>query len=638
MLFTSTTAPFRQTPSLQFKEKGDTDGFPGVCESAHIYTTHEAPGSTWPIYRAMIPSIVVASLNRGPSSVTSQAVWRVAYPVINTPPMIGISFNNLTEAAQATVEGLGFVPDAHGRFKYFRGTTKPSEILTLYNLGARVNTFVPVGVADLEGMEAYVISSRILAAIKAAIPTDYTMQIPISQDGSTFVSNSQEIGGAFRLPAMEDLVMIGAPMAYDLKDDQRLSTLKAAKNFKKTYPSAKKGIFMPYFQGLVLPDKAFVPSFLIDNFSSLFGTDSDEVKQTSQTLWSGWSTLASTQVGLQLQHQAYCLKISLIIGCKIISFIPGGVYQGSILINGPEDLKFHKRGKEYTPIEIDALIKELKEYDSQEELLTELTVIINAIPLLSEDSSIEGNTLSIKPASIKSARTIHNILRGLKFVEEDKVKIRAILKKINFPTKFLDPRNPEDLIKVFRIAGSKEFLADTEPMSVLDDAIFSRDPINSAFAAFGATAPSFYDDQGTAIPILRRTGETKDQYGSYELSKRKTPQGDLMLPKGLIPVFIKSSQQASADFKEMLRSNAIRVRKTQRGGIQNAAYSISSGKTQSIETMLHDVFKPIQSKSKKRKDLADSFSAMELNQASARATKRQRQGEMAGNRWADVED
>jgi hypothetical protein len=551
---------------------------------------------------------------------------------------VGISFSNLTEAIEATVHGMGFVSDTHGRFKYFRGTLKISDIPTIYQLGARPNAFVPVGVADLEGAEAFFISSRVIAAIKTGFPSEFTTSILHTDEESLLVRNTEPIGSPYRLPAMEDIHIATKPVAYDLEDRERLSTLKSAKNLKKTFPKVKVGIFLPYFTGLVLPDKDFVPDLLTTQFSSLLGNNQAEIAQASQTLWSGWSTLASTAVGLQLQHQAYCLKLALATGCKIITFIPGGSYQGTILANGPPELTLHKRGKSYTPIGVDELQQELAKWDSQDELLAELAESLNTIPLLAEDPKVEGNTLSLTAASFTSARFIHNILRGLKFNEDDKVKTRAILKKLHFETKYLDPRAPEALERVFRIAKSGDFLADGEPMSVLDDAMFSRDPVTSAFASFGATAPSFYDEQGTALPILRRTKTAVREFGSYEVSKRKNHQGELLLPKGQIPVFIKSSQLAASDFKQMQRTNALRFRKTARGGVQGCAYTISSEYVPRIETMLHDVFAPEKSTSRKRKDLADEFSAIDLNQAAARATKRQKRGEAAGSLWALAED
>jgi len=119
MLFTSTTAPFRQTPSLQFREKGDLDGYPGKCESAHIFATSGPEGHGWAIARAMITPTVLANFNRGPSYLACAAIWRQSVPALAAPPQVGISFSNLTEAIEATVHGMGFVSDTHGRFKYY---------------------------------------------------------------------------------------------------------------------------------------------------------------------------------------------------------------------------------------------------------------------------------------------------------------------------------------------------------------------------------------------------------------------------------------------------------------------------------------------------------------------------------------
>jgi hypothetical protein len=67
----------------------------------------------------MITPTVLANFNRGPSYLACAAIWRQSVPALAAPPQVGISFSNLTEAIEATVHGMGFVSDTHGRFKYF---------------------------------------------------------------------------------------------------------------------------------------------------------------------------------------------------------------------------------------------------------------------------------------------------------------------------------------------------------------------------------------------------------------------------------------------------------------------------------------------------------------------------------------
>jgi hypothetical protein len=640
MLFTSTTAPFRQTPSSIFKEKGDIDGFPGTCVSSRIFAVSELAQGPWSIFKGMIPAIAIANKNRAPSGLTVDAIWKKSWDVSLSSPQIGISFNRVTEAIQAEVEGMGFVPDAHGKFKYFRGTTNAEGVGKLYTLGAKPNAFVPVGIADLEGLEAFIISTRVLAAVRSAIPFDPTTAIFIAEDGAANIRSGTQVGGDVRLPMMEDMFAGTEYRAYDLSDDVRKDYIKKASTLTKKYATFKCGIFLPYFQGLILPDKTQVPEFIISNFSALLGGDGDEIAQSCQTLWSGWSTLATTVPGLQLQHQAYCLNLSINTGTKILSFMPGGQYAGSILLSTVDATKicFFKRGKSYNLVELKELEKELKQYDSQEEALGELCSIISAIPIL--DGDHKGTTVTVRSSQITSTRQIHNILRALKVDDSDRINIKKCLKKITFSQKLLDPRSTDDLIRVFRMAKSGDYFDDDVPMSTLDESIFSRDCVGSAFAAFGATAPSFYDPQGTPLQILKRSEANKLAFGgSTDVSKRRKGDGkSTVLPQGLIPVYIKSSQQAVDDFKTMLKLHCMAVRMSPRGGVQGVSYNITIQKVASIEAMLSDCFAPKKSEKKRNRDIADEFSKIDLEEAAKRATKRAKVESQLGAKWDEVEN
>jgi len=63
MIFTSSQAPFRTTPSAQFRERGDVNGFPGTYQQSHIFLTGVSEPN-WLLTRAMLPVIADANISR----------------------------------------------------------------------------------------------------------------------------------------------------------------------------------------------------------------------------------------------------------------------------------------------------------------------------------------------------------------------------------------------------------------------------------------------------------------------------------------------------------------------------------------------------------------------------------------------
>jgi hypothetical protein len=321
--------------------------------------------------------------------------------------------------------------------------------------------------------------------------------------------------------------------------------------------------------------------------------------------------------------------------------MPGGLYSGVVLI-GSSDITFHKKGKVYAMKEIPELIKELKDYDSKDELLKDVAKIINEIPITSLVPEIEGTFLMITGELLSTPRKIHNILRSLKVNEENRKALKAIFMKLSFDTKTLNPRDPREIQRIFRIAKGTEFLGDNEPMSIRDEAMFTKDIIVSSFASFGATAPSFFDETGTALPILRLAKKAKEVNGvpsdQLLVHERRTAKGATVIPRGLIPVFIKSTPQCVNDYNNMLRNRAMAFKLTARGGVANAAFVVDKSNTDSIAKMLVDCFAaPKSTEKRKFVESVDELTSKELGERSQVLHKRARRAEEAAAVWEDME-
>jgi hypothetical protein len=536
------------------------------------------------VSKSILPYTAIAGVTRTPHQVGVPYKIITANLPFNFPhPQVGISFSKPKESVIEDLKKIGFIEDTHGRFRYYRGTPDPKYIRTILELGPSASAFVPAGVCDLTGFEAYIITSKVITAILQSIarPGKGGVVVDSTPKAVTEIRHGTKLLESVRMPALVDSLVIQEGMAYDLGDSDSTYIIDKATDVEKTH-----GHFAPYFKGLVLPDKMMVPQFLTEHFSALLGTTPQEQNQAAQTLRSGWSTFASTETGLQLQHVVFFIRLSISTGMKPYLFMQNNMYQGMILRT--RHVSIFCKGIENKPLSKKEFVKEVSKYNSHDVALAEVCRIIGEIPSLEEEVFIRPST-----NTLTSARSIHNILRLLKVSPAEHSDLKDQFKLLSFGEKPLDPRNPVDLMKVFKAASQGDFLSKDVYISIQDEAMFTKDVIVSSFGAFGASAPSFFDPLGTPLPIVQNNSENRKRYGAEQIFiHNRKAKGDLVLPNGKIPVFIKPVLPAVQDFRHMIGGHAVAYRYTPRGGVAGAAYVVEKASTDSIARMLISCFAP----------------------------------------------
>jgi hypothetical protein len=477
--------------------------------------------------------------------------------------------------------------------------------------------FVPAGVCDYEGFQACYITDKILTAILRSFPRSYEHTFTIEKDEvvNLLVTKGDKISDTFRFNAPTDILCTETALGL------RLSGLDQKHIVTRPSELVAKGHFSPYFQGLVLPDKDAVPDFIISNFSALLGADWEQQAESARVLRSGWTTLATTQTGLQLQHAFFLVKLSYATGMKPYLFMQNKIYQGVYLRT--KNVNIFTRKGVLEPLSRLSVIEELKEFNSHDEALTELSRYLSDLTLEGGESIVVDSTLLTSP------RAIHNLLRGFKLTNDERQDIRKFFKRLSFPNTLYEPRSPVDLIKVFRKASAAEFFEDEVPMRISDEAMFTKDPISSCFASFGAVAPSFYDSLGTPTPIVSNNKTNQEKYGKDQifLHLRKV-KGSLAIPDGRLPVFVKPTQQAIQDFNTMRSAHCVSFRLTPRGGVAGTSFLVDKGHTESVSKMLIACFAPRKGgddKSVKKRGLGD-LDGDEISKESIRRKKRRAEG------------
>jgi hypothetical protein len=619
MLFTSASVPFRTQPSPLFKEKGDLNGYPGTCQQSGIISTSDSNLTKWNMFIANIPNSIVAKFTKEVSSLGNFPVHAIGD--LDLPigyPQVGVAFDKPSEETIDKLKALGMVDDAHGKFRYFRGTLTANGAASMSLLRPNERAFVPSGVADFTGLQAHIITTRVLRAVISSINTCAYAEMSVPAPLPLFFRAKDEdkhIGvGLVETGKRVDRTLFtqgkttfpvasvyGEPLGFIPRERKYI--------FTSASDVGHEGVFAPYFPGLLLPDKDFTPRFIISNFKTLLGKNPSDQMAVMKLLLNGWSTLASTPQGLILQHISFCLKLAMDCGAMPSLLIKhGSEYQGTIFEGA--SIHFLSKGIWQQSLNVEELKKEVSMFDSHDEAIHQIGLLLASIPLEEEDSDGNKQFISVEDDLLTSPRLIHNLLRRMKPSMDDRTKLRVQFDRTSFTQTFFDAKNPNDIITAFKHLGRAEFLSDNAPMSIRSDAMFTKEHDLSTLSAFGAIGPSLFDPSGNALPILRNNSANQKKYGTegvfihHRLNQDKSrPE----LPRNEIPVYLKAVGDALQDYRSLKKSHAISFRITPRGGCAGAGYLLKGESADRMAKLLATHFSPsdVSVKLKRKRDVED---------------------------------
>jgi hypothetical protein len=222
-------------------------------------------------------------------------------------------------------------------------------------------------------------------------------------------------------------------------------------------------------------------------------------------------------------------------GAKIYVYMPGDSYCGAILCGS--DLVVAKLSDRIYSYDVEELRGMVEQFDLHKLKLADILRIING--KLSDDKSGD-----LTATAITSARTLHNLMRFLKFSDEEITTIRKALMHLRFEQQLWNPTDDIKIVKATKAITSGEFLDDVHPIAWKTEAMFTKDPILSTLAAFGLKDPSpngASQNYSTLIP----------KSGKYLQNKEKTYHF-----RG-VPIFVKSLQDAFNDWDAIKKSSSI---------------------------------------------------------------------------------
>lgn len=556
MLFFTNQAPVNSSASSQFRARGNSTDVPTQPSDVNITVAPpEITGIHYSLFCQHIGTVGLSRVLRKDLDLESyNSLSRLEVPSSFMPfyPTVGVTFaNNLSAAATELCERLGLTREIVNKKTFYRGTVDGPGAAQLLAHGAEVDPYLPYGVTTVGGLFAYITLRKILYVISSAFPQR---------------SDKKHMELIFS----GDLDSVSVSF---LKDEYYRPNWVSVSEAKTNRVA---GHCCPYFPGMMIPDKNFVPNFLSSTgLSRLLGTSHIEVSNSMVTLRKGWRSLCFTEPGMAAAHMFLTISYGLQAGMTPVFLSgPGNAYFGSVLFGDVTVLK--------GPVPIaarswDELRKEIKGLDTHTRGLESLCQIFNDLE--------EDKTVRYEPALFDRPRKIHNVITKYTFNQETRANIVKALHLLDYPQTFWNPRNLQDLEKVINMIATESIPSMEDPIPFRSDVMFSTNKLQIALSLFGEKVPCFsLAEGGNPLPLGAIREDAKDGFKNPAFKKAGVTH---------VPVYLTGHAQAVAAWRPLIKNSSLIIKtkgSKPEGAFWNVPAQTSDGCT--IVKALWKAFRP----------------------------------------------
>jgi hypothetical protein len=425
-----------------------------------------------------------------------------AIPNLFPIPQLIIGKKNLSEACKTRLTSAGFVS---------KSTTKEMSLLT------GPSTFEAIQVAVREECITNVHATSNLASVDGIVALNIINRLL-----------------HFTLLAMFSATAITI-------DDQKAELSVKLNSLDYKYTEANlgtlpaKGFFFPYFEGLVLPDRAFPINWIISKFSKSLGTTTRIIASNTLTLSRGWASLADTPSGRMISHMIFVLDIAIASDCRVRPVYLRGEYSGMVVesvgVGVMTDLGVFAAGSK---AELETGINNMLSHDAAVEAIANLLSSLT----IREDKSVK----TVSPADLISPRHIHDLVRIRELSPLHHNALVASIRKTKFRQTLWESSNPKQVQQAVAWILKGEFPPTDVPINIGTDALWSQDPIYSVLAAFAVKCPSIVG-----------TGNSQILHISKEMYTKASKPGKL---RG-VPLFYKPLKEAYENWKQVMETRVV---------------------------------------------------------------------------------
>jgi len=505
MIYTSVPLVKQQISSSVFKDHGNGTEAPGPISESRIsiltnFICQNASANLaflWAFTAAFLLDKTIDS-----SSPINAVQSKTTYTLFETPPLAVTFTGKPADTLEANLAEIGFTRQTLNKQTFYRGPGSDAAVQKLLNLGAQANAYSPLGLCNINGYVCLGIMNRVLHGALGFLATwDKTVAM---------------------------LVMTPSKVT---KDSWREYAITSSEE-------TAKGHFFPYFDGLVLPDKAFTPRSFISTFSKLFGSNGKELINATKSIQSGWVSLSTTPPGLMLSHLMFGISLAISApGTSIRPVILSNDYCGFVLSG--DGVVIFKGNVQYSPAKPEDLNEEISSVNQHDNALTEIANILSSAPLM-EDTEKHAPVL---PSQLSSHRHIHYFMKNRNLGPEILGKIKQHIDSTRFRENLWEVTDRFKVAVAIEAICEKRFLDVSAPFCLKSAAMFTKDPVYSTLAAFGLTSISLIGQGNNATISVTRNPKF------YKNFKEANITG--------VPVFAKPLQTAYEEMSALMQSGVI---------------------------------------------------------------------------------
>lgn len=341
----------------------------------------------------------------------------------------------------------------------------------------------------------------------------------------------------------------------------------------------------PYFPGMSLPDKNYLPNLLANlDLTRLLGESHIEVSNSMVALRKGWKSLCYTEPGMAMTHAFQSISYAINSGMSPVLLAgPGNTYFGSVLFG---EVTILKGSVPIQPKPYTELRQEVRGLDTHTRGIAMLVEVFNSL----EDDA----TVRYEPAMLTSPRRIHSIIIKYKYAAKDRAKVFEGLNLLDFPQTFWNARNVDQLVRAINMIAEKSVPGVDDPIAYRTDVMFSTNPIQQVLSLFGERVPCFSMTNGNTPLALLKPEEAEGRKG------RKNPTLERAGVHAL-PVFLTNLPQATAAWDSIINHGVLHIRhKSGKPEGAFASFPATSPNAMRIVSALYRGFKARPEKKRRR--------------------------------------
>jgi hypothetical protein len=306
------------------------------------------------------------------------------------------------------------------------------------------------------------------------------------------------------------------------------------------------GIPLPYYDGLVLPDKEYLSHLVSSRYSSMTGKDFELLP----TILEGLRSCANTKSGMELSHLGFSIELALNSGARpFIITNSAGDYLG-VLLRG-RHLKIFKNRQLHPVMSPSQVYRFFADLNKHGRALQGLCELINDLPDSKMAESVQRHDYI--PDHFPYPRSIHNIVRQISLDPDQAMKVKGYLSHLSYKQTYWSATDTDKLIRLPKLIAGKVFLDNKAPILYRDLSIMlTSNSTLSTLSAFGTHTPTFSAKMGQVIQIGAPTDNRKTCFLSSIAGKKKPIISSL-------PVYVLPIMDATSIWNDIILKGMMRV-------------------------------------------------------------------------------